>query len=135
MLFPDLDEGARGRWELEPVLGGRWIVGLLQLLLGMPLLVVAWLEPRQDDEPGLPARRSLAGLLPVLAVPALAIVWLLAIGTLPVRASRVQVDFMHGSMQGASCGHFFASREVAWLRSPDPSRRAASNAPSARMLT
>jgi len=102
--------------QTEPVLGGRWVIGLLQLLVGLPTLVIAWFEPSAlaEDEMARRSSRLTSRWLPLIVIPCAGALWLALIGSLPVRASAVQNDAMHGSMEGATCGHFIASREVGY---------------------
>jgi len=53
--------------------------------------------------------------VPMLAIPALAALWLLAVGTLPVRASATRDDSRHDfSMANATCGHFSGGQEAGY---------------------
>ena len=97
------------------VLGGRWIVGLMELLIATPTAVILWLQPDSVDErvsedrSELPARRW----LPLLAVPGLAAMWLLALGAAPTRAQALPTNVSSGlSVSGATCDRFSRLGEV-----------------------
>ncbi len=102
----------------QPVLGARWIVGLLELLVALPTIVIAWLlpEPIEDSPMRTFGRWTPVRWLPLLLVPGLTTLWLLAIGSLPVRASILRDDSgtVFGGMSNATCKHFRAGREVGY---------------------
>lgn len=100
----------------QPVLGARWLVGLLELIVALPTAVVAWLDPGSLDDP---APASLPPLLrrwvPLLAVPIFATSWLLIISLAPLRANAVRDDAQHSTyLLGATCGHFSGSEEAGY---------------------
>jgi hypothetical protein len=98
------------------VFGGRWIVGLLELLVATPTAVITWLLPGSLHETDLPSevRSGARRWLPLAAVLLLAALWLLTIAATPVRVSSVISDPFHGSMSGATCGHFSTSRAIGY---------------------
>jgi len=109
--------GIHSQPQPQPVLGARWIVALLELLIALPTAVIAWLQPEPVDGNPMTARGGRRALpwVPMLAVPALAALWLLAVGTLPVRASTTRDDSLHDfSMSNATCGHFSGSQEAGY---------------------
>lgn len=108
------DQSIRAPQEIQ-VFGSRWIVGLVELLAALPTVVIAWMLPNPVEEagPGSASSATMRPWLPLAALPALAGLWLLAIGVLPVRATTVTDDVNRGSMPSATCRHYAISREVA----------------------
>jgi hypothetical protein len=104
------------RPQPQQVLGARWIIGLLELLVATPTAVIAWLQHATAEDSGSTrSSRVPARWLPLIAVPGLALLWLFAIAAMPVRASTARDDALHGtSMAGATCGHFSGNREAAF---------------------
>jgi len=113
----DSYNGIQFQPQPQPVLGARWIVGLLEVLIALPTAVIAWLQPEPVDENPITTRggRRVLPWVPMLAIPALAALWLLAVGTLPVRASATRDDSRHDfSMANATCGHFSGGQEAGY---------------------
>lgn len=105
--------------RLQPaqVFGSRWIVALLELLAALPTAVIAWLEPATIEDPGrqTPVLPAASRWLPLIGIPILAALWLLAVATLPAQASAVRDDAKHGlTVADATCGHFTGTREVGY---------------------
>ncbi len=92
-------------------LSARIVVALLELLVIAPTVVIAWLSP--EDAGTDRTRRS--RWLPMLAVPATAALWLLAVAVVPVQSTALTKlpDLGSLSMSDASCGHLSALRDVA----------------------
>jgi hypothetical protein len=88
----------------------RTILAIVELLIITPTGVVAWLLP-SDSESG---DRRPARWLPLLAVPAVALVWVTAVLSAPMQSTMVartpDTGFMMG---GATCGHFGVVKRVA----------------------
>lgn len=88
----------------------RTILAIVELLIITPTGVVAWLLP-SDSESG---DRRPARWLPLLVVPAVALVWVTGVLSAPMQSTMVartpDTGFMMG---GATCGHFGAVRRLA----------------------
>jgi hypothetical protein len=102
----------------QPVLSARWIVALIELFLALPTIVIAWNPP----DPLEPRRIATGGIwieprwIPLLIVPGLAAFWLLAIGSMPVRAGIIPENSgsVFGGVANATCKHFRAGRDVGY---------------------
>ena len=103
--------------QVDSGIAGRLLAGVLELLLMMPTLVVAWMVPGRpagDRVPGEGAGRS-SPLLLVLApaVPALAAAWLLAVAWAPAQAAGPSHSFgISADWLGSRCQHFATGRIV-----------------------
>ena len=93
--------------------GGLWprtLVAFIELLVGGPLVVIAWLQPRDTDA----GERRPARWLPLLAVPGLAVVWLAAMLWAPIQTqTKVSLPDNGLSMSNATCGHVSALKTAA----------------------
>jgi len=98
-----------GLSQVDSGISGRFLVAFLELLLMMPTMVIAWMEPdRADDDPR-PAR----GLWALLAVPAVAAAWLLAVTWAPAQAAASsRSTFVDSTVANATCRHFVGGRIV-----------------------
>jgi hypothetical protein len=89
----------------------RTAFAIVELLLIAPTAVVGWLLPPESES----ADRRPARWLPLVAVPAVALVWLIAALAAPVQSTTVATIPDNGfSMGGATCGHFSAVDRVAY---------------------
>ena len=93
----------------------RRLVALLELLVGMPTIVIAWLSPESLDEP---STGEWPGTLlrwgPALIVPAIAAAWLAAVVALPDRLTTARlVPSPNLTVSGSTCGQFTGSRDIA----------------------
>jgi hypothetical protein len=98
--------GPSGRLsQVDSGLSGRLLVAIAELAVMLPTMVVAW-----------SARNGGGRLtpLPGLAVPAVAVAWLVVVAWTPVQAATVSRSFsITGSMaSGSTCRHFVAGRIV-----------------------
>jgi hypothetical protein len=88
----------------------RTVLGILELLAIAPTAVVAWLIPPDSES----VDASLTHWRPVIAVPAVALIWLIAILSAPLQSTAVSTipdnEFMMGD---ATCGHFGVVKRVA----------------------
>jgi hypothetical protein len=98
--------------QVQSAVGGlspRTIVALLELLAIMPTAVLAWTMPADAEIADVDRR-----WLPLVAVPVLALFWIVAVAATPVQStasSRLPDNsFMMG---GATCGHVSAVKQVA----------------------
>ena len=100
-----------GSPELNNVITGRGLTAVIELLVMLPTLMIAWSDPNHLEPRGRqPGRR---GVLPWLSVPAVAAAWLLVVATVPEQATAASTNFSIGfGMEGASCAHFSAGRVV-----------------------
>jgi hypothetical protein len=90
--------------------GARGIVALLELLAVAPTVVIALLQPGSPEQPSAGSGRR---WLPLLAVPAMVLLWLTAVFALPARTALVHQVQGRLVMSGARCGDFAARRETA----------------------
>jgi hypothetical protein len=89
----------------------RTALAIVELLLMAPTAVIAWLLPA--DRELVVGRR--ARWLPLVAVPAVAVVWLIVLLAAPVQTTTVATIPDSGfSMGDATCGHFSAVDRVAY---------------------
>jgi hypothetical protein len=88
----------------------RTVLAILELLLIAPTAVIAWLLP-EDYEP---ANSTPARWLPLIAVPVVALAWVVAVLAAPLQTT-VLATFPDNSftMGAAKCGHFGAVKRVA----------------------
>lgn len=88
----------------------RTVVAILELLVIAPTAVIAWLLPSDRESAGGRATRW----LPFIAVPVVALAWLVAVLAAPVQktvlATAPDNEF---TMSSATCGHFAAAERVA----------------------
>jgi hypothetical protein len=101
--------------QVPQAIDPRRLVALLELLVGMPTIVIAWLSPDGLDEP---APRSWPATAlrwsPALIVPAIAAIWLTGVVALPDRLTTARVvPNPNLQVTGATCGQFSGSRDVA----------------------
>jgi hypothetical protein len=89
----------------------RTTLAIVELLLIAPTAVVGWLLPPESES----TDRRPGRWLPLAAVPAVALVWLIAILAAPVQSTTVATIPDNGfSMSDATCGHFSAVDRVAY---------------------
>jgi hypothetical protein len=99
-----------GRSELNNVITGRGLTAVLQLLVMLPTLMIAWADPDHVEPRGRePGRHA---VLLWLSVPAVAAAWLLAVSTVPEQATAASTNSSSFSMEGATCAQFSAGRIV-----------------------
>ncbi|HEY2705723.1 MAG TPA: hypothetical protein VGL20_18745 [Candidatus Dormibacteraeota bacterium] len=96
--------------QLDNGLAARVIVALLGLVVMMPTLVLAWTEPDAVEETG----AKPAPLRPLLAVPAIAAAWLLAVVAAPAQTAAASGDVSVGGLTvtGLSCRHVATGRVI-----------------------
>jgi hypothetical protein len=89
---------------------GRALVGLLEALIMLPTLVIAWVDPDRvtDEVPG----RSPSHRLGWLALPAVAAAWLLLMAVGPEQAAAASRNTGSFGLEGASCAPFAGGRIV-----------------------
>lgn len=91
--------------------GARTALAIVELFLIAPTAVVAWLLPPENES----TDRRPARWLPLVAVPAVALVWLIAVLAAPVQSTTVATIPDNGfAMSDATCGHFSAVDRVAY---------------------
>jgi hypothetical protein len=99
-----------GSPQLNNVITGRGLAAIVELLVMLPTLMIAWADPDHIEPRGRePGRR--AALL-WLAVPALAAAWLLAVSTVPEQATAASTNSSSFGLEGATCAQFSAGRIV-----------------------
>jgi hypothetical protein len=88
----------------------RTVLAILELLVTAPTAVIAWLLPSDGESVNSRATRW----LPLIAVPAFALIWLIAILSAPLQSTAVStVPDNQFSMSDATCGHFGVVKRVA----------------------
>jgi len=88
----------------------RTALAILELLVMGPTAVIAWLLPPNSES----TNGRLARWLPLIAVPAVAALWLIAVLVAPLQSTTVTTIADNGfSMSAAKCGHFTAVQRVA----------------------
>ena len=100
-----------GSAELNNAITGRGLTAIIELLVMLPTLMIAWSDPDHVEprgrEPG--RRRALLWL----SVPAVAVAWLLVVSTVPEQATAASTNYSIGfGLEGATCTHFSAGRVV-----------------------
>jgi len=100
-----------GSPELNNAITGRGLTAVIELLVMLPTLMIAWADPDHVEPRGRePGRR---GVLLWLSVPAVAAAWLLVVSTVPEQATAASTNFsISFGLEGASCAHFSAGRVV-----------------------
>ena len=89
---------------------GRALVALLELLVMMPTMVIAWVDGDRDEDEVLHAARR--GWLAWLTLPAVALAWLILVAVGPEQVAAASRNSSLHSLQGASCSHFAGGRIV-----------------------
>jgi len=88
----------------------RMALAIVELLLIAPTVVIAWLLPAETDS----VDRRRARWLPLIAAPAVALLWLIAVLAGPAQSTTVATIPDNGfSMSDATCGHFSSVDRVA----------------------
>jgi hypothetical protein len=99
-----------GSTQLNNVVTGRGLAAILELLVMLPTLMIAWSDPDHVEPRGSePGRR--APLL-WLSVPALAAAWLLVVSSVPEQATAASTNSSSFGLAGATCAQFSAGRIV-----------------------
>jgi len=95
--------------QVDSGIGGRFLVGVLELLVMMPTMVIAWMEPDPPgDTPEVTARPAA-----LLAVPAIAAAWLLVVAWAPAQRAAPSPNMsVVGGWPGSACRHFAGGRIV-----------------------
>jgi hypothetical protein len=90
--------------QVDSGFSGRVLVAISELVVMLPTLVVAW---NDRSGGGAPSRAAL------LAVPAVAGLWLAAVGWTPAQAAGASRNFgISASAMGSTCGHVVGGRIV-----------------------
>jgi hypothetical protein len=88
----------------------RTVLAILELLAIAPTAVVAWLIPPESES----VDAGFTRWRPVIAVPAVALIWLIAILSAPLQSTAVSnVPDNQFMMGAATCGHFGVVKRVA----------------------
>jgi hypothetical protein len=98
-----------GSTQLNNVITGRGLTAIIELLVMLPTLMIAWADPDHEAPGREPVRR--AALL-WLSVPALAAAWLLVVSTAPEQATAASTNSSSFGLAGATCAQFSAGRIV-----------------------
>lgn len=96
--------------ELNNAVGGRGLTAILELLVMLPTLMIAWADSDPVDGESAPQQRRASLLWPL--IPALAGAWLLVVSAVPEQAVAAANNSISSSLQGATCTHFAAGRMV-----------------------
>jgi hypothetical protein len=99
-----------GTSVIDSGISGRTLVGLLEALVMVPTLVIAWVAPDRvtDEVPaGSPSLR-----LAWLALPAVATAWLVLMAVGPEQDAAPSRNTSSFSLEGASCAPFASGRIV-----------------------
>lgn len=88
----------------------RTVLAILELLVIAPTAVTAWLLPPDSES----ANARPTRWLPLIAVPAFALIWLIAILSAPLQSTALStVPDNQFTMSDATCGHFGVVKRVA----------------------
>jgi len=88
----------------------RTVLAILELLAIAPTAVIAWLLPSDSEPANGPATRW----LPLMAVPIVALAWIIAVLAAPLQTTVLAtVPDNSFTMSAAKCGHFGAVKRVA----------------------
>lgn len=88
----------------------RTVLAILELLAIAPTAVIAWLLPSDSEPANGPASRW----LPLMAVPVVALAWIVAVLVAPLQTTVLaSVPDNSFTMGAARCGHFGAVKRVA----------------------
>jgi hypothetical protein len=96
--------------EISNVISGRGLTAIVELLVMLPTLMIAWAAGDSVGGEGTqPARHS---GLPWVSIPAIAGAWLLLASAAPEQATAAANYSVSGGLQGATCRHFATGRIV-----------------------
>ena len=104
--------------QLDSGLSGRMLVAIVELLVMMPTLVIAWVAPDPVDEeaaelPSASTRRRRNARAIWLSLPVVAATWICVAAVTPVQTAVAATNFSVGfEMSGATCRHVVAGRIV-----------------------
>lgn len=104
--------------QLDSGVSGRTLVAIVELLLIMPTLVIAWSgpEPVADettDRRSISTLRSKHSRTAWLVLPVIAAAWIGVGAATPVQTALASTNFTQGfEMSGATCRHFVAGRII-----------------------
>jgi hypothetical protein len=106
-------KSASGGPQVQSAAGGfapRTVVALVELLAMAPSTVIAWLMPNGPD----PGYNRVSRWLPLLGVPAVAVMWLFAVVAAPIQSTAAsRLPDSSFSMGDGTCGHLTAVTDVA----------------------
>jgi hypothetical protein len=96
--------------EVSNVISGRGLTAIVELLVMLPTMMIAWsADASVDGENAQPARRW----WPLwLSIPVIAGAWFLLVSAAPEQAAAASNNSVSGGLQGATCTHFSAGRIV-----------------------
>jgi hypothetical protein len=99
-----------GTSVVDSGISGRALVGLLEALIMLPTLVIAWVDPDRvtDDVPAGSTSHRLAWL----ALPAVAAAWLVLMAVGPEQTAAASSNTASVNFPGASCARFAGGRMV-----------------------
>jgi hypothetical protein len=96
--------------QISQVISGRWLVAIVELLVMLPTLMIAWVEGnRPEEERGAPQPHL---SLLWLSIPALAGAWLLVNAFAPDQGVAPSLNSVSTSFPGAACTHYSGGRVV-----------------------
>jgi hypothetical protein len=96
--------------QINQVISGRWLVAIVELLVMLPTLMIAWVEGnRPEEERGAPQPHL---FVLWLSIPALAGAWLLVNAFAPDQGTAPSLNSVDTSFPGASCAHYSGGRVV-----------------------
>ena len=104
--------------QLNSGVSGRTLVAIIELLVIVPTLVIAWMDtPPGGEEAAVfrsaSYRRRRYWRAAWLALPVVAVIWICVVVATPVQTAVVSANFTQGfEMAGASCRHFVDGRIV-----------------------
>lgn len=96
--------------EINNVISGRGLTAIVELLVMLPTLMIAWTAGDGVDGEGRRYGRHWALLW--LSIPATAGAWLLLVSAAPEQATAMSNSSISGGLEGATCQHFSAGRIV-----------------------
>jgi hypothetical protein len=96
--------------QINQVISGRWLVAIVELVVMLPTLMIAWVEGnRPQEERGAPQPHL---SLLWLSIPALAGAWILVNAFAPDQGTAPSRNSFETSFPGASCAHYSGGRVV-----------------------
>jgi hypothetical protein len=96
--------------EVNNVISGRGLTAIVQLLVMLPTLMIAWTAGDRVDREG--GRHARHWALLWLSIPAIAGAWLLLVAAAPEQVTAKSNSSISGGLEGATCQHFSAGRIV-----------------------
>jgi hypothetical protein len=110
--------GVASPGELDAGMSGRLLIGIVEVLVMMPTLVMAWgdveVHPAGIDLIASPVRRSRVPRARWVIIPVIVAVWMLGVSVLPAQDAVASSTFSQsvGAPSNATCAQFVSGRIV-----------------------